>query len=202
VQVNPKKDLTFANALRYMLRQDPDIIMIGEIRDPETASIAAESALTGHLVFSTVHTNDAPSTITRLIDMGIEPFLLAPSLLCITAQRLVRKNCPDCTEEYVPSESELNAVGLSSSKNKLRFHRGAGCKKCKHTGYKGRTGIHEILVIEETIRELITNRASVVMIREEAERNGFKNMRFDGLKKVISGATSVEELLRVTKNTR
>lgn len=202
VQINLKKDLTFANALRSFLRQDPDVIMIGEIRDPETASIAAESALTGHLVFSTLHTNDAPSSITRLIDMGVEPFLLAPSLLGIIAQRLLRKICPHCKEEHVPSEAELNVMGVSSSLERLKFHRGAGCDKCKRTGYKGRTGIQEILVVDEKIRELITNKASVGIIREEAVKKGFKDMRFDGLKKVVSGVTSVEELLRVTKNIR
>lgn len=202
VQINPKKDLTFANALRSFLRQDPDIIMIGEIRDPETASIAAESALTGHLVFSTLHTNDAPSSITRLVDMGVEPFLLAPSLLGIIAQRLVRKICPNCKEEYEPSKAELNSIGLLSPMENFKFYRGYGCDKCKSTGYKGRTGIHEILVVNETIRELITKKASVNTIREQAVKGGFKDMRFDGLKKVISGATSVEELLRVTRQTR
>lgn len=202
VQVNLKKDLTFVNALRTILRQDPDIIMIGEIRDPETAAIAAESALTGHLVFSTLHTNDAPGSITRLTDMGVEPFLLAPSLLGIIAQRLVRKICPHCKDEYVPSQAELNAIGLSSPVENFKFYRGTGCDKCKHTGYKGRTGIHELLVVDEKIRELITNRASVDTIREKAVKNGFKDMRFDGLRKVISGVISVEEFLRVTRNIR
>ena len=202
VQINIKKDLTFANALRSILRQDPDIIMIGEIRDPETASIAAESALTGHLVFSTLHTNDATSSITRLTDMGVEPFLLAPSLLGILAQRLVRKICPDCKEDYVPSKIELNTTGMNPDSSQIKFYRGAGCEKCNHTGYLGRAGIHEILVVDENIRKLITNRASVSMIREAAVKIGFRDMRFDGLKKVISGITTVEELLRVTKNTR
>ncbi|MBA4373667.1 MAG: type II secretion system protein GspE [Thermodesulfovibrio sp.] len=202
VQVNIKKDLTFANALRSILRQDPDVIMIGEIRDPETAAIAAESALTGHLVFSTLHTNDAPSSITRLMDMGVEPFLLSPSLLGIIAQRLVRKICTGCREEYVPSVSELHAVGLSSTVDNLVFSRGSGCEACKQTGYKGRLGIHEILIADARIREMITQRASVGMIREEAMRRGFKDMRFDGLRKVISGLTTSEELLRVTRSTR
>jgi type II secretory ATPase GspE/PulE/Tfp pilus assembly ATPase PilB-like protein len=202
VQINPKKDLTFANALRFILRQDPDVIMIGEIRDPETASIAAEAALTGHLVLSTLHTNDAPSSITRLIDMGVEPFLLSPSLLGIIAQRLVRKICPHCKEEYLPSSAELNTVGIYTFIEKLKFYRGIGCDNCKHTGYQGRTSIHEILVVNEKIRKLITNRASVSMIREEAVRNGFKDMRFDGLKKVISGITTIEELFRVTRDVK
>ncbi|MEW6107578.1 MAG: GspE/PulE family protein [Nitrospirota bacterium] len=202
VQINLKKDLTFANALRSILRQDPDIIMIGEIRDPETASIAAESALTGHLVFSTLHTNDAPSSITRLTDMGVEPFLLSPSLLGIIAQRLVRKICTDCKEEYSPALQELGAVGLSTPVENLKFYKGIGCDNCSHSGYKGRTGIHEILVVDERIRELITHRASADVIRQEASRKGFKDMRFDGLKKVISGMTTVEELLRVTRDTK
>lgn len=202
VQVNLKKELTFANALRSILRQDPDIIMIGEIRDPETASIAAESALTGHLVFSTLHTNDAPSSITRLIDMGVEPFLLSPSLIGIIAQRLLRKICSNCKEEYVPSKNEIAAIGLNPSMEGLIFSKGTGCEKCKGNGYKGRTGIHEILRVDNAIRELITNRASVGMIREEAARKGFRDMRFDGIRKVISGVTTVEELLRVTRNNR
>ncbi|MBI4683604.1 MAG: Flp pilus assembly complex ATPase component TadA [Nitrospirae bacterium] len=199
MQVNPKKDLTFANALRAILRQDPDIIMIGEIRDPETASIAAESALTGHLVFSTLHTNDAPSSITRLTDMGVEPFLLAPSLLGVIAQRLVRRICPKCKEAYTPSKAELLTISLDIPSEGLKFYRGAGCDNCKHTGYSGRTGIHEILVLDEKIREMITQKATAGMIRAEAAKNGFRDMRFDGLKKVMSGDTTTEELLRVTK---
>lgn len=200
VQVNLKKDLTFANALRSILRQDPDIIMIGEIRDPETAAIASESALTGHLVFSTLHTNDAPSSITRLIDMGVEPFLLSPSLIGIIAQRLLRKICNNCREEYVPAGNEKAAIGLNPVMEGLVFSRGTGCERCKGSGYKGRTGIHEILAVDNTMRELITNRASVVRIREEAAKKGFRDMRFDGIGKVIAGITTVEELLRVTRS--
>ncbi len=200
IQVNRKKDLTFATVLRFILRQDPDIIMVGEIRDPETASIAAESALTGHLVFSTLHTNDALSAITRLTDMGVEPFLLAPSLLGVVAQRLVRKICPECKESYKPSRAELNAVGLSSPGKDVLFYRGTGCVQCKDMGYKGRTAIHELLVIDDTIRGLITNKAPLNLLSAEALKRGFKNMRFDCLKKVFSGKTSIEELLRVTRN--
>lgn len=200
VQVNLKKDLTFAKALRSFLRQDPDIIMVGEIRDPETAAIAAESALTGHLVLTTLHTNDAPSSITRLTDMGVEPFLLSPSLLGIIAQRLVRKICPKCKESYVPTEAELNAVGIYTVPDNIKFYRGSGCDDCKQSGYKGRSGIHEILAVNEKIREMIVNRASVDALREEASKNGFKDMRFDGLRKVISGVTTSEELIRVTKS--
>lgn len=200
VQINLKKDLTFANALRSILRQDPDIIMIGEIRDPETASIAAESALTGHLVFSTLHTNDAPSSITRLMDMGVEPFLLSPSLIGIIAQRLVRRICEYCKEEYTPSVSELKTLRLDIPVKEIKFCHGSGCNKCNQSGYKGRTGIHEILRVDERIRDLITTRATVGMLRNEAARTGFKDMRFDGLRKVISGITTIEELLRVTRD--
>lgn len=200
VQVNIKKNLTFANILRSILRQDPDVIMIGEIRDPETAAIAAESALTGHLVFSTLHTNDAPSSIIRLMDMGVAPFLLAPSLLGIIAQRLARKICVHCKEKYIPSKEEMGSVGLYTPIKELVFYRGAGCDNCGNTGYKGRMGIHEILVVDEDIKELITKNESVSMIRQKAVQKGFKDMRFDGLKKVISGMISIEELLRVTKN--
>ncbi len=200
VQVNIKKEVTFLNALRSILRQDPDIIMIGEIRDPETASIAAESALTGHLVFSTLHTNDAASSITRLMDMGVEPFLLSPSLIGIIAQRLVRRICEQCKEAYEPAKAELSAIGVYSAMEGFTFYRGGGCEACKGSGYKGRTGIHEILTVDGPIRELITNKASLGMIREEALRKGFKDMRFDGLKKVIAGTTTSEELLRVTRN--
>jgi type IV pilus assembly protein PilB len=202
IQINPKKDLTFATALKYILRQDPDVIMIGEIRDTETASMAAEAALTGHLVFSTLHTNDALTTITRLIDMGVEPFLLAPSLIGIIAQRLVRTICPSCKEEYTPSPAELNTVGLAFSDEKPYFYKGKGCNQCRYTGYKGRTAIHEILTINGKIRNLITNRASVAAMLEEAVRCGFKDLRFNGLKKVISGITTVEELLRITMKAR
>lgn len=201
VQINPRKDLTFANALRSILRQDPDIVMIGEVRDPATASIAAEAALTGHLVFSTLHTNDAASSITRLMDMGVEPFLLAPSLIGVIAQRLVRRICPHCKVSYSPSSAELISLGFLEHIANLQFHHGEGCDLCKQSGYKGRIGIHEILVVNEKIREMIMNRASVGMLREEAGKSGFKDMRFDCLKKVISGITTVEELFRVTKDT-
>jgi type IV pilus assembly protein PilB len=200
IQVNPKKNLTFATALRFILRQDPDIMMVGEIRDPETASIAAESALTGHLVFSTLHTNNALSSITRLTDMGVEPFLLAPSLLGIIAQRLVRKICPQCKESYQPSQAELNAIGLYAPNKDVLFYRGTGCVQCKDMGYKGRTSIHELLVLDENIRGLITDRAPLNILRAEALKSGFKDIRFDGLKKVFAGTTSIEELLRVTRN--
>ncbi|MBI5014300.1 MAG: type II/IV secretion system protein [Deltaproteobacteria bacterium] len=199
VPVNPRRGLTFAGALRSILRQDPDIVMIGEIRDPETGSIAAEAALTGHLVLSTLHTNDAPSSVTRLIEMGVAPFLLAPTILGILAQRLVRRVCPQCKAPYEPKPAELHEAGIGELVGKVTLHRGKGCGYCGGTGYKGRTGIHEVLKVDEEIRDLITERASASQIRRAAAAKGFKDLRFDGLKKAVSGQTSLEEVIRVTK---
>ena len=199
VGVNPKRGLTFAGALRAFLRQDPDVIMVGEIRDPETGSIAAEAALTGHLVLSTLHTNDAPSSITRLMEMGVQPFLLAPTLLCILAQRLVRRVCPQCKGGYQPKDAELKEAGLQDLAGQVTLYRGKGCGYCGGSGYKGRTGIHEVLRVDEEIRELITDRASTTQIRRAAEAKGFRNLRFDGLRKVLAGITSLEEVIRATK---
>ncbi|MCI0526109.1 MAG: GspE/PulE family protein [Nitrospira sp.] len=199
VQVNLKKDLTFATALRSILRQDPNVIMIGEIRDPDTGQIATEAALTGHLVFSTLHTNDAPSSVIRLVEMGIEPFLLAPSLLGIVAQRLARKICVECKESYTPRKVELDKLGIPEGSGEIRFARGKGCPVCKSSGYKGRIAIHEILVADETIRNLISERASLTSIRTHATQTGFMNMRLDGVRKVVRGLTTLEEVLRVTR---
>jgi type IV pilus assembly protein PilB len=199
VGVNPKRGLTFAGALRAFLRQDPDIIMVGEIRDPETGSIAAEAALTGHLVLSTLHTNDAPSSITRLMEMGVQPFLLAPTLLCILAQRLVRRVCPQCKAGYQPKDAELREAGLQELAGQVTLYRGKGCGYCGGNGYKGRTGIHEVLRVDEEIRELITDRASTSQIRRAAAAKGFRDLRFDGLRKVLAGITSLEEVIRATK---
>lgn len=199
VAVNPKRGLTFAGALRAFLRQDPDIIMVGEIRDPETGSIAAEAALTGHLVLSTLHTNDAPTSITRLMEMGVQPFLLAPTLLCILAQRLVRRVCPQCKAGYQPKDAELREAGLQDLAGQVTLYRGKGCGYCGGNGYKGRTGIHEVLRVDEEIRELITDRASTSQIRRSAAAKGFRDLRFDGLRKVLAGITSLEEVIRATK---
>lgn len=199
VQVNLKKDLTFANALRSILRQDPDIVMIGEIRDSETGEIATEAALTGHLVLSTLHTNDAPSAIVRLMEMGIEPFLLAPSLLGIVAQRLARRICLECKEAYTPHLVELERLGLSALPAGVKFARGKGCPTCKKSGYKGRIAIHEVLSTDETVRSLISGRAPLSSIREHAAQAGFMDMRLDGIRKVIKGVTTLEEVLRVTR---
>jgi type IV pilus assembly protein PilB len=199
VQVNLKKDLTFANALRSVLRQDPNVIMIGEIRDPESGQIATEAALTGHLVFSTLHTNDAIGAVVRLVEMGIEPFLLAPSLLGIVAQRLTRKICPECIESYAPRKAELNRLGIPEATTGIQFSRGKGCPACKGSGYKGRIAIHEILMIDATLRTLISERAPASVIREHAVQSGFIDMRLDGIRKLIKGMTTLEEVLRVTR---
>jgi type IV pilus assembly protein PilB len=199
VGVNPKRGLTFAGALRSFLRQDPDIIMVGEIRDPETGAIAAEAALTGHLVLSTLHTNDAPTSITRLMEMGIQPFLLAPTLLCILAQRLVRRVCPQCKAAYTPKLGELEEAGLEELAGQVVLYRGKGCGFCGGGGYKGRTGIHEVLRVDEELRERITQKASSSEIRRAASAKGFRDLRFDGLRKAIAGITSLEEVLRATR---
>jgi len=198
VQVNLKKDLTFANALRSILRQDPNVVMIGEIRDPETGEIATGAALTGHLVLSTLHTNDAPSALVRLVEMGIEPFLLAPSLLGIVAQRLARKICLDCKENYVPSKAELDRLGLPELAS-AKFARGKGCPTCKGSGYRGRIAIHEVMAADEKIRALISERAPAASIRDHAAREGFIDMRLDGIRKLARGITTIEEVLRVTR---
>lgn len=200
VQVNVKKELTFANALRAILRQDPNVIMVGEIRDPETGEIATESALTGHLVLSTLHTNDAASAVVRLVEMGIEPFLLAPSLLGIVAQRLARKICLECKEAYTPRKTDLETLGLLDEESAdIVFFRGKGCGACKKTGYKGRIAIHEVLITTETIRGLISERAPLTAIRDQAAQAGFINMRLDGIRKIAKGWTTLDEILRVTR---
>jgi len=199
VGVNPKRGLTFAGALRSILRQDPDIVMVGEIRDPETGAIAAEAALTGHLVLTTLHTNDAPSSVTRLMEMGVAPFLLAPTLLGVLAQRLARRICRQCKEPYEPKPVEVAEAGLEGLAGRVTYYRGKGCGYCGGTGYKGRTGLYEVLKVDEEIRELITERASVSQIRRAAEAKGFRDLRFDGLRKAVAGTTTIEEVIRVTK---
>jgi len=198
VQVNFKAGVTFANTLPYILRQDPDIILIGEIRDKETARIAIEAALTGHLVFSTIHTNDAASIPTRLIDMGIEPFLVASSIIGATAQRLVRRICKSCKVPHDPPKSVLEHVGLDMNKIEgISFYKGEGCDKCNHTGYKGRLAAQEFLSISPDIQNLIINRASARDIREKAREEGMKTLLDDALTKAAEGVTTIEEVLRV-----
>jgi len=195
VQVNPKINLTFANALRSFLRQDPDIILVGEIRDKETAQIAMEAALTGHLVFSTLHTNDSFSAPTRLIDMGIEPYLIASSLIGVTAQRLVRKICADCKEEYKPSEFLLKQVGIENYDGV--FYRGKGCIACNNSGYKGRIAVQEILKIDDSIREMVLNRNPSTNIKEHAIKNGSISLLQDAIDKAKKGITTIDEVIRV-----
>jgi general secretion pathway protein E len=197
-QVNPRIDMSFARALRAILRQDPDVIMIGEIRDLETAQIAVQSSLTGHLVLATLHTNDTVSAITRLTDMGVEPFLLSSSVVGVLAQRLVRRLCPDCREAYVPDETELTLLAAHGKPSVL--YRPVGCPSCSHTGYRGRTGIYELLTVDETLRSMIHSRDSEQQLRDYAMQHGMHNLRDDGLRWVMSGDTSVEEVIRVTRD--
>ncbi|GEN33026.1 GspE/PulE family protein [Aneurinibacillus danicus] len=199
VQINHAIGMTFASALRSILRQDPDIIMIGEIRDTETAEIAVRAALTGHLVLSTLHTNDAVSSITRLIDMGIQPFLLASSVNGVLAQRLVRRICKDCREEYIPSEHEREIFAQRGIKID-KLYRGAGCGKCGLTGYRGRVAIHEIFNMDDTLRQMITRNGAATEYRSYAMRKGMILLFDDGLIKVRQGITTVEEILRAASN--
>jgi len=199
IQVNPKINLTFANGLRSIVRQDPDVILVGEIRDRETAEIAIQAALTGHLVFSTLHTNDSASAITRLIDMGIEPFLISSSVIAILAQRL-RTVCTDCREAYVPDEEILNNIGLSSEIVKGKeIYRAKGCQHCLNTGYKGRSGIFEFMILDDFMSDLILKNADSNSIEHMAVQRGMTTLRQDGAMKVLKGLTTVEEVLRVTQ---
>jgi type IV pilus assembly protein PilB len=198
VQVNPKAGVTFASGLRSILRQDPDIIMVGEVRDKETAEIAIHAALTGHLVFSTLHTNDAAGAATRLIDMGIEPFLIASSAIGIMAQRLVRKICERCKKPYEATPEMLQGLGIAPE-SPVTFFRGEGCPACKKTGYQGRVGIYELLEPNESIRSLIVAKASSSAIKAACAKAGFRSLRQEGLLKAAAGVTSVEEVLRVTQ---
>ncbi len=198
IQVNPKIGLTFANGLRSIVRQDPDVILVGEIRDLETAEIAIQSALTGHLVFSTLHTNDSASAVTRLIDMGIEPFLVTSSVIAILAQRLVRVICESCKEEYSPGPESLESIGLS--KELLagkRIYRGKGSPACLNTGYMGRTGIFELMLIDDEIRNLILKISDANTIKNKAVEKGMIILSRDGSRKVMDGVTTIEEVFRV-----
>ncbi|EKD27890.1 MAG: hypothetical protein ACD_79C00507G0004 [uncultured bacterium] len=199
VQVKEEVHLSFSSVLRACLRQAPNIIMVGEIRDNETAKIAMNAAFTGHLVFSTLHTNDAPGGITRLIDQKVEPFLVASAVRGILAQRLVRKICINCKISYVASDHEIGILNLRDQKKSQTLFKGQGCKLCSGTGYKGRTGIFELLMISPDIQDMIYNKNSSAEIRELAIRNGMRTLREDGILKVLNGTTTIEELLRVTK---
>ncbi len=200
VQVNAKIDLTFATALRAFLRQDPDIVMVGEIRDKETAEIAIHASLTGHLVLSTLHTNDAPGAIPRFIDMGVEPFLVASSMLGVMAQRLIRKLCPHCREPHVYDESTLRQYGFEPGTfSGKTIYRAAGCDQCLQSGYMGRTVIHELFVISDEIRQLIIQNVDTGRLKKQASDEGMVSIRDDGIEKVINGDTTIEEVVRVTQ---
>ena len=198
VQVNKDVGLDFSAALRSILRQAPNIVMIGEIRDAETADIAMEAALTGHLVFSTLHTNDAPSAVTRLLDIGVKPFLVASALRAAMAQRLVRAICEKCKEAYTPTEREIRMLGSISKTMPEHMYHGAGCDKCGRSGYKGRKGIFEIFKVDDTIQRLIFDHAPATLLRQRAREMGMRTLREDGMLKVASGMTSLQEVLRVT----
>jgi general secretion pathway protein E len=200
IQVNPKINLTFSRGLRSIVRQDPDVILIGEIRDMETAEIAIQSALTGHLVFSTLHTNDSASAVTRLIDMGVEPFLVTSSVLAILAQRLVRVICANCKEAYAPDEESLPSIGILPADVKGRaIYRGRGCPACLQTGYKGRLGIFEFMIMDDAIKSLILKTPDANAINREAVKRGMITLRQDGAQKVLEGITTIEEVFRVTQ---
>jgi type IV pilus assembly protein PilB len=198
VQVNPKAGLIFASGLRSILRQDPDIVMVGEIRDRETAEIAVQAALTGHLVLSTLHTNDAAAAVTRLIDMGIEPFLISSSVIAVLAQRLARAICTRCKMAYTPPVEALGRLGAEAHMGTdVKFYRGQGCDHCRGTGYRGRIGVFELMVVSDAIRSLIVNRASATEIKAHAIREEMRTLREDGLEKVLSGISTIDEILRV-----
>ena len=200
VQVKSSIGLSFSNVLRSILRQDPDIIMIGEIRDAETAEIAIHAALTGHLVFSTLHTNDAAGAVTRLLEMGMENYLISSSLLGIMAQRLVRVICLDCKETYTPEIGVMEELGVSQSEvNELTIFKGEGCEKCANTGFRGRRGIYELLLINDEIRELILAKSASNIIKEKGRAHGMKTLREAGWHKVKAGISTVSEVLRVTQ---
>jgi general secretion pathway protein E/type IV pilus assembly protein PilB len=199
VQVRADIGLTFGAALRSILRQAPNIVMIGEIRDLETAEIAVNASLTGHLVFSTLHTNDAPGAVTRLIDIGVKPFLAASSIRGIMAQRLIRKICSKCAEPYSPTDRELRLLGgLAGQVDNLQLKRGTGCPNCSYTGYAGRIGIFEIFVITDEVQHLIYQQVNSTELRKRARELGMRTLREDGLRKVVAGLTTFEEVFRVT----
>ncbi len=199
VQVRREVGMTFAAALRSMLRQAPNIIMIGEIRDLETAEIAVNASLTGHMVFSTLHTNDAPSAVTRLVDIGVKPFLVSASLRGVLAQRLVRRICPNCAEAHMPTAKELASIGMTEREAaNATFMKGAGCPKCNNIGYKGRRGIFEMFVVKEEIQEMIYNAATLVELRRRCRDLGMRTMREDGIRKIAAGVTTIDEVLGAT----
>ncbi|HOE67797.1 MAG TPA: ATPase, T2SS/T4P/T4SS family, partial [Candidatus Hydrogenedentes bacterium] len=201
IQVRPKIGLTFAAGLRSILRQDPDVILVGEIRDHETAEMAVQASLTGHLVFATLHTNDSAGAITRLVNMGIEPFLVSSSTIAIMAQRLVRRICMHCREEYVPERETLLELGVPPNEVDGRMAwRGRGCERCQGRGYYGRTGIFELLTMTPRIQDMTLKGADSNMIKREAKREGMRTLREDGASKVFQGVSTIEEVMRVTRD--
>ncbi|MDI6783203.1 MAG: ATPase, T2SS/T4P/T4SS family, partial [bacterium] len=196
IPINPRAEVTFASGLRSILRQDPDVIMVGEIRDAETAQIAIQAALTGHLIFSTLHTNNAVGAIIRMMDIGVEPYLISGSVLAVLAQRLVRCICPHCKELDEPTPDLLEELGIPSDA-KTKYFRGKGCEKCKFTGFIGRTGIFELLPIDDTIREMIDKKASAVTIKSIAIKNGMQPLVEDGIIKAMQGITTINEVSQV-----
>ncbi len=201
IQVASKKGMTFATSLRHVLRQDPDVIMVGEVRDVETARMAIQSSLTGHLVFSTLHTNDSAGAVSRLLDLGVEPYLASSSLIAIMAQRLVRRVCPDCKKPARPTAQELGELGLGSLEDNkdVTFYVGEGCERCFRTGYRGRTGIYELMLINEQIQDLIYKQQTAGQIKRVSLESGMQTLRMDGARKVLAGITTVSEVLRVTQ---
>src|SRR5258706_3618866 len=199
VQVHDKIGMTFSAALRSLLRQDPDVVMLGEIRDAETARIAVQAALTGHLVLSTLHTNDAPASITRLINIGVEPYLISSAVNAILAQRLVRKICQHCKEEFTPSDEMRDFLTLQGCPADKTL-RGKGCDRCRKTGYSGRLGIYELLVMDDSLRDLVTSNPDVTHLRKLCRERGLVTLRSAGFQKVMTGLTTVDEVLRVTDN--
>jgi type II secretory ATPase GspE/PulE/Tfp pilus assembly ATPase PilB-like protein len=199
IQVHSKIGLTFAASLRSILRHDPDVVLVGEIRDAETAENAIQASLTGHTVFSTLHTNDAAGAFTRIVDMGVEPFLISASLELVVAQRLVRRTCSKCIVPYEPSEEELLLLGLSAHEvGDKKFYKGNGCEDCNDTGYKGRRAIYETLRLNDTLREMINQRAPGVVLRQKAIELGMRTLREEGLQAIFDGETTVEEILKYT----
>jgi len=198
VQTNPAIDLNFASTLRSFLRQDPDVILIGEIRDLETAKIASQAALTGHLVLATMHTNNALQAVTRLVEIGVEPFLVAPAIIGVMAQRLVRAICPNCKEKYQLTREEIERYFIWDHKTEVFFYRGRGCFECNQTGYSGRLAMHELFIMTKAIRSMVAKGASIIEIEKEARNTGFQTMRYDGLKKVLRGLTTIDEIEKVT----
>ena len=199
VQVRTDVGMTFSAALRAMLRQAPNIVMVGEIRDLETAEIAINASLTGHMVFSTLHTNDAPSAVSRLIDMGVKPFLVSASLRAALAQRLVRSICQNCKQPYEPTPSELSVLGVGEEQvGSASFMHGVGCEKCGGNGFRGRKGVFEIFSVNQEIEEMIYHNVSIVELRKKAREMGMRSMREDGFRKVLAGITTLDEVLMVT----